>query len=357
MRFGYMRTLFLGLFIFFASSLGVLYAQETVKELRLQTRFDYEYSFYEDGTEAAGGFTGQYINFILNGDISSRFSYNFRQRILPNDGNKTFFDGTDFLYLTYKPSGNFSISVGKQIFFIGGYEYDLAPIDVFFWSDFWNNIRCYQLGADVTYTSSNKKHSISFQVANSNYSDLTNSNLYGYNLIWYGNFNSFHTIWSVNMVEYAKGNFINYIALGNKVEFGGGNYLYVDFMNRATSRQDNFFLDDFSVIGQLGIAPCEKLNLYLKGGYDCNKTEGITGGPLPGNGDIFVEPGMEYHFYGLGADFFPLKNNKDIRLHTFFAVKNGKESSLYSGSNDYQFNIGITWNIDVLKYMKRMFGK
>ncbi len=341
--------------------LSPLYAQNNshpeISKLRLETRFDYDYQAFQDTTKAMGGFSGKYLNFILAGTITDKFSYSYRQRILPNKGIGSFFDGTDWIYLTYDFTQNFSVSAGKQVFLIGGFEYDKAPIDVYFWSDFWNNIVCYQMGASLTYTDHSKKNAITFQFANSNHVERPFDNLYAYNVIWYGDYERWKTIYSVNMVEYKKGSYINYIALGNKFCFDGFHF-YVDFMNRAVGEQKHFLGSDYTLIGKFEWNVSKKWNVFAKGGYDVNKAqESIVG--TTGSGisiyldptdywDIFVTPGTEYYYYGLGVEYFPLKENQDIRLHTFFAVKN-------NGNNMYHFNIGLTWRVNFLKYIQKAF--
>ena len=85
---------------------AMVYAQNESKPilntLRFETRFDYDYQSFENNTDATlGGFSGKYINIAMAGNITDRFSYNYRQRILPNKGLSSLFDGTDWIYLTY----------------------------------------------------------------------------------------------------------------------------------------------------------------------------------------------------------------------------------------------------------------
>ncbi len=323
-----------------------------INTLTFETRFDFDYQSYEDEDDK-GGFKGKYVNLIMAGDITDNISYNYRQRILPHNGSKTFFDGTDWLYMTYKFNDNWALSAGKQVFLIGGIEYDKAPINVYYWSDFWNNVRCYQMGATLTYTDDSKRHNLSLQVSNSNYTDDVSANLYAYNLIWYGSFKHLQTIYSANMIEYVKGHYINYLALGNKFTFDNFGF-YVDFMNRAIGEQRNFLFDDYSLIGRADWKINDKWNVFVKGGYDTNESSDALTSVLPvggmtapsGNNDIFVLPGTEYHYYGGGAEFFPLAN-RDVRLHSFVAVKN-------AGEDELQFNVGLTWRIDLLKQLKNI---
>lgn len=334
---------------------GSIYAQNDSKRilntLRFESRFDYDYESYEDSTRSTlGGFSGKYINVAMAGNITDKFSYNFRQRILPNTGMKSLFDGTDWAYLTYDFNKNWSISGGKQVFQIGGFEYDAPPIDVYYWSDFWNNIVCYQFGVTATYTDNSGNHNISLQFSNSNYTTHPLEDLYAYNLIWFGNFEHLKTIYSVNMVEYKKGSYINYIALGNKLVYDKFN-CYVDIMNRATGKEEHFFGDDYSVIAKMEWNMNDKWNLFAKGGYDVNKAQTLDANgqpiytPASEYWDIFVTPGTEYHYYGMGAEYFPINDSKDVRLHAFFAVKN-------AGTNEFHFNMGLTWRVNFMKYIK-----
>ncbi len=327
--------------------------------LQLETRADYDYKTFSPAGEDRGGFSGKFLNLIIKGDITDKFSYSYRQRILPHKGNKTFFDGTDWLYLNYKINRNFSLTAGKQVFSIGGFEYDLAPIDVYYWSDFWNNIRCYQLGFSAAYTDNSGRNTLSLQVANSNYTDETLSNLYAYNLIWYGNYEHWKSIWSVNLVERSRGSYISYIALGNKFVFDGFSF-YVDFMNRATKHQKNFLFDDFTLIGRADWRINKQWNVFAKGGYDTNKAQ-LGGLSAPAAHDVFVLPGTEYSYGGAGVEFYPLKDSEKIRLHAFCAYKNMQKTDdiarTTSREEELHAALGLTWRIDVLGGMKKFLKR
>lgn len=315
--------------------------------LKFDTRFDFETWVPTDSDSSTlNGISGKYFNIMIDGDINEKFSYNYRQRFSMNAvdnyqmagrENMNNFHSLDWAYLNYKINDAFTLSAGKQVVMIGGWEYDYAPIDQYFWSNFWNNVYCYELGAMINYTSPNKNHNLGFQISNSPFSTNNLSSLYSYNMIWYGNMDWFKTIYSVNMVEYQKGHFINYIVLGNKFNVGEFS-LELDLMNRASSEQSNFF-DDYSIIGNGIYNINKKLKIFAKGGYDQNKAQTPQEAFVY---DRFVIPGTEYLFYGIGLEYFPIKDKKDVRIHAFWASNNA----------DVQyntFNIGMRWQMKVLE--------
>ena len=172
--------------------------------------------------------------------------------------NSTFFDATDWLTMTYKYK-NWSVSAGKQVVAIGGYEYDRPPIDIYFASEYWNNIACYQIGVSGAYTTTDGKDQVLFQFCESPFrkksTNVLNEEMFAYNLMWYGNHGFFNSMYSLNFIEYLPGKFINYIALGNRFSFGKF-ALELDIMNRAMSGAA-FWANDFSVIGELSWKPIE----------------------------------------------------------------------------------------------------
>ena len=335
--------------------LGVAKSQNTegfkLSTLKLESRMDYDFHHYEQsGVEDGNGFGGKYLNFQVVGDINEHFSFNYRQRLLPNSGEKTFFDGTDFAYLTWKVNKNVAFSAGKQEVYIGGIEYDFAPIDVYFWSEFWNNIICYQMGLSAEFTSNNENHKLIFQVTNSPYSEKPLDKLYSYNAIWFGHINHWNTIYSVNMLEYNPGSFISYIALGNQFNFEKVSF-YLDFMNRYNGEQKGFF-DDFSAIGEVKWNISDMVSVFGKAGYDVNES---SNGYFNGKArDIFVTPGTAYYYYGLGFEVYPMKSNKDVRFHGFAAKKNTDLSGSTNDLNDWHFSVGLTWKVDFLKKFPRL---
>ena len=327
----------------------VLMSQDINPKVRLKfnTRFDFEaLSPTNKDSSALSGIGGKFFNIMLDGEINEKFSYSYRQRLSMNavdyyqvlgKDNKSNFHPIDWAFLNYKINDAFTLSGGKQVVMIGGWEYDYAPIDQYFWSDFWNNVYCYELGAMINFTSKDKNHNLGFQISNSPFSTKNLGSLYAYNLIWYGNMDWFKTIYSVNMIEYQKGHFINYIVLGNKFTFGAFS-LDLDLMNRASAEQRNFFAD-YSIIGDAKYSFCGKFNAFVKAGYDENSAQNKRDAFVY---DRYVLPGTKYFFLGAGLEYYPIKDKKDVRVHAYWTSNNAKPRNNI-------FNLGLTWNMKVLE--------
>ena len=313
--------------------------------VKMDVRFDGEVTRYGKdkglGTdeEYDGGFVGRYLKLLVNGKIDERFSYSFRHRIYVGQTEpRSFFNATDWANVTFSVNDRLSVTAGKQMVCIGTIEYDYAPIDVYFASDFWNHVSPFQIGVNMGVTIG-KGHQIYAQITNSPFSTEALENIYAYNIIWYGKIAGWmNTIWSVNMLEYEKGHFINYLALGNKFLLGRVS-ADLDYMNRYAGKGTAFF-EDFSLHGKLAYAVSESVNIFAKGGYDVNNAqeEGTAFAY-----DRYVLPGVELGFYGAGVEYFPIKSAKQsVRLHAFW-------HSNTSTPVPQTFNVGLRWQMNVLE--------
>lgn len=322
-------------------------AQESTLDLKGEVRFDYQREYLDgDAVKANSGFKGKYLNVILNGTINEHFSYSYRQRLNKAHADQSFFDATDWIHVTYKLNDNWKFNAGKQVVGIGGYEYDRAPIDLYFCSEYWNNIACYQFGASATYTTSKGNDSFVAQVCQSPF-DFKDQDLYAYNLMWYGSHDWYNSIWSLNAQEYAPGKFIYYIALGNEFKMGNAK-LQLDFMNRATD-QHAFFFKDCSVMGELSYL-IDKVNVYGKVTYDVNKSD------TPG--DYCVLPGTELTRIGVGLEYYPLKDgNRNLRFHAYACHafgKNGNEAGTMLPDQTI-IDLGVKCKVDIVKLTNKIF--
>lgn len=310
-----------------------IYAQQgEVLSLKMDVRFDGE------TTGSQSGFVGRYLKLLANGNINDKFSYSFRHRLYVDHSNpRSFFNATDWANVTYKANERVSVTAGKQMICIGTIEYDYAPIDVYFASDFWNHVSPFQVGVNVGFKVGENSQ-LYAQVTNSPFSMESMDGLYAYNVIWYGNpAKWYNTIWSANMIEYEKGHFINYIALGNKFVFGKMS-ADLDYMNRYAGKGTAFF-EDFSLHGKVQYAISSSVNFFAKGGYDVNRSQKADAAFIY---DRYVLPGVELGFYGAGVEYFPIKDAKQaLRLHAFWC-------SNTSEPVQQTFNIGLRWQMDLL---------
>ena len=328
-------------------TISVFAQEQKLLNLKAEVRMDYQRDYVDgESIKSNSGFKGKYLNIILNGTINDHFSYAYRQRLNKAHKDASFFDATDWVYLTYKADDNWSFSGGKQVVGVGGYEYDRAPIDLYITSEYWNNVPCYQFGVSTTYTTDAGNDQFLAQICESPF-NFMDEDLYAYNLMWYGSHGWYNSIWSVNMMEYTPGKFIYYIALGNEFKMGNAK-LQLDFMNRATD-QHAFFLKDCSVMAELSCMVNDKLNVFGKFSYDVNNTNSI--------GDYCVLPGTEITKVGAGIEYYPIENSRNLRFHANAAYSFGKNTNENGTLLPKQtlVDVGVTWKVDMLSLTNKIF--
>lgn len=306
--------------------------------VKFDARFDWQSSFVHHADakpDYASNFNGRYIMFMLDGNISPKFSYSLRYRMIhPNHENswRGVFNATDWANLTYRPTKNWEITAGKMLVFYGSYEFDKNPLDVYMWSGWGGRVGCFQFGVLGKYITNDGRNNILFQINNSPFADpLDLGALYSYSVQWNGNFGVFNSLYSVNFFEYQPGRFVNYISLGNQFNFGPVTF-ELDYMNRYGARGTHF-LKDFSLIGKLNYNYNNRFNVFVKGGLDYNMAQDENT-PTEEVIDMLVLPGERNVYYGAGIEFFPIKDSKNVRIHAFW----------YSGNNNLSVDGPQSWN-------------
>ena len=324
-----------------------LQAQESILKAELEARVDYMQEFRGSGNYGPGsGFKGKYILLRADGQISDRFSYSLRQRINKPTTNLSLFDATDWIQVKYT-KGPWEIAAGKQVVAIGGYEYDTSPVNLFFCSEYWSNLPCFQFGISGAYTFAEGNDKMTFQITESPFRrgslNTADKALLAYNLMWSGSHNWFSSICSVNMMEYMPGKYINYIALGGKFTFGDF-AIELDWTNRATSLE-TLIGDDFTAMGDISWRPVDALKVFVRAIYERNNS--VTG-------DLCVSPGTDLVRAGAGIEYFPLKNNKNLRLHLNCCYTDGDSPEINVLRPEQTIiDAGITWKMNFLNIKRK----
>lgn len=303
----------------------------------LEFRADWQ-GTWQDGEQVdeASGFRGSFLNLKLAGNIGKQWNWAYRQRfskdMFRRDG---YLNATDFLYLQYHPTERWSITAGKQFVAVGGFEYDYAPIDVYKYSVFCDNVNCYGFGLSAAYDLT-PHDNLLVQAAQSIFLGGA-LNRYSYNLKWTGQHGIYQSLYSIGMHEYDRGKYINVIALGNRFDLGRVQFV-ADYTNRYASVGRAKFLSDFTAVAQVHAQPIRALNVFAHYSYDRND----------GNyADTLVEDGTDRHTLGVGAEYFPLRGSKDIRLHAGY---------YHSSDKEHFVSVGLTFRPNLLN-LKDTFRK
>lgn len=334
---------------------------DLIPSISLDSRFGYEHTF--SGKAAGFGGDGFYLN--IDGSISKNFSYSLSQRLFSSSGeDDSVFDYTDWLTLTYDV-GQFSFTAGKDVVKVGSFEYDAYDIDSYFDmnSMFYNSFSCYQWGISATWNGKDDDRSISFQVTNSPFSYSPKwDNMYAYNLAFTRSWEHYEALWSINFFEYERGEFVKCVALGNMFYFGDFS-LNIDWITRADDWKDALDTDM-----TLNIAPSynfgESVRLFGKFGWERTTDDlryDFWGEYLSKEDKLlaneeneavmpaFITSDKDYLFYGAGLEYFPLKENKSIRLHAIWASNNYTKRHV--------LNVGLTWKFDLVNAFRYIARK
>ena len=314
-------------------SVAALAQQMHVDEVSVDTRA----SFHQETREGvySSHFQGEYLNLHIMGQLTDKLSFRIRQRLNKKIEDTNPFNATDFLWLKWQAAPKWSLTFGKQPILLGGYEIDSAPIDVYYYGAFTNNLyQYYAFGISAAYSPA-PGQSISLQFIPSPISPVT-QNAYSYNLYWNGHIlPRWKTVWSYNLVEDMYARKMNYLVLGNKFELGAL-VVDLDLIDRASFKQKNW-LSDWSVIVK-AILTLGKWNLCTKVGYERNDAANVDIDGI--SYDLTLPAGNDYFYGGAGVEYFPLGND-NLRIHVAYFRDN------HDAVNN--IDIGITWRFKIYK--------
>ena len=305
---------------------------EYIPDISLDMRGGY----VQDFAENAGRFCGDGLYLNVDGKISDSFSYSWNQSIAPAYGEfNSGFSETNWLLLTYEV-GSFAFNAGKDALLVGSFEYNANTIDSYFDmnSMFYNMFDCWQWGVSAAWYPAEDQAVIA-QVANSPFS-YDEPGLFSYSAAWQGAWDFYESYWTANLWEFEEGKYTKALNFGNRFYLGDFT-IDLEFMTR-TYEMKGLFKDDYTAL----VAPSYEWTwgrAFAKYGFEHISDE------IPY--ELAYDKG-DYMFYGAGLEFFPLKENKNVRIHAAWMGNTIGISTL---------DIGLTWKMDVTGSVRRIFGK
>lgn len=343
------------LLVLLVATLGYFYtyAQEVNEDSRIPDfvvtpRFDANPYAPVKGGYKGFDFGNSSLYTFLDGSVGD-FSYSLCNHWLSDDPASLYknafisseCDFIDWLTLSYQV-GQFGFTIGKDMLAIGTWELDYYDVDIHsnLVSPFWHKVAIYQWGGEVNYTTKDESTWLRFQFGTSPFGERPfASKLFVYSLYWSGEYGCYAPIWSANFVEYERGRFASIIALGNAFSVGDFT-IEVDYMNRATSLK-RFFNQEWSVGGQVLYNYRDKVEAFVKGGYESYNTD------LFGYEDELFIPTdhsllPRYWYAGGGVHYFPLRESRDLRLHAVAAYNSFAKSVSLTFGATYHFNLTKT---------------
>ena len=328
-----------------------------VPDIMLDSRFSYE----RQTSGHSAGFGGDGIILNICGDTGRHLSYAFSYFLHAVNGDDTsVFDATDWLTLTYDIN-NFALTAGKHDLLIGSWEHDTYDLDNYtdITSFFTQRVNSSQWGIKAEWSNKLDNTTLALQVSNSPFSYAPKqANLYSYAVAWLGSFSHYESFWTLNMWEFAPGNFLKSIAIGNKFNIGNIS-LTLDYMMRGTKL--NQITEDITLTALPSYTLGEKVRLFGKIGWEkCsdNLTYDFLGeytslsDKIEANSiNIYTIPAYiigekDYLFYGAGIEYYPLRDNKNVRLHAVWASNNY--------TSRHTINVGITWRLDIMRIIRKI---
>lgn len=286
--------------------------------MRLQTRMSYSWNKAEHGNADC-----EFLSLALDGSLNEEISYSAFQhfnrfdRVTKDDP----LAATDWLYLKWRRK-QVEVSAGKQMIEYGGEEYDAAPIDLYTSGVYWDNIVSFSYALNLAYWLGENK--ITFQVAEMPLTEEKRD--MAYSLSWRGKLGCYEPKHSLNMFGQGEGiSKLGSFVLGNIFQVGPAR-MYLDFINRWNGKSVRF-LKDFSVVASATVQILDWMDVRLKYNYDYN--ENIV--------DMTCPMGTNQSGYLAAMELYPLKKNKDVRLHLLYRYKD--YSSLC---------VGFSWRMNII---------
>ena len=334
-------------------------------------------AYFTEGNFDEAAFRINRVRMEILGSFSKDFTYHFRQSFNKYSNPHTLDNlssSIEYAYVSWKLSPKFDLTVGKQFLPLGGHEYNVNGIKIREFSEFNNNVACYQAGVGMTYNFSPTQE-LSLKLLNNRNGEDKDMYVYGRPdgvekakvpiisaLAWNGYFADkalllrYATAWG----QQAEGRNILYLTAGNTWQ-KGQLLAYLDVMYSRQGLDSHGIVTDlqgapmespvtaqyteyFSLIGNVDYRIHPNWNVYVKGAYE-------TVGVYKENGAF--EKGKYRTTWNLQAcvEYFPMRNS-ELKI---FAHMLHKGHSLTQRARDLgavspdtqRFSLGLVYTIPV----------
>lgn len=334
-------------------------------------------AYLTDGKLDEAAFRINTVRLEILGDFGKNFSYHFRQSY-NKYSNPHALDNlpssVECALVNWKLKPRFTLTAGKQVIQLGGYEYWVNSIKVREFSDFNNNVSCYQAGVNGAIMLS-PTQLLNVQVLNNRGGSDDDTFLYGRpqgvekarvpmlsTVNWDGFFldNGLNLRYSASWGQLADKRNIMYLTAGN-VWKKGPVLAYVDLMysregldskglvselsaNRAEGGVTAQHVAYFTTIANFDYRIHTHWNLYAKGAYE-------TGSVYKANN--CYDKGLYRRTWNMQAcvEFFPMKNSELlIFLHFLYKNHGMTHRAKALGAKEYtsqRVSLGLVYTIPV----------
>lgn len=334
-------------------------------------------AYFTEGDLDEAAFKINRVRMEILGSFSKDFSWHFRQSF-NKYSNPHALDNLsssiEYAYVNWKLSPRLDITVGKQFLPLGGHEYNVNGIKIREFSEFNNNVSCYQAGIGMTYTFSPTQE-LSFKLLNNR--NGKDEDMYAYGLpdgvkkakvpiisalAWNGYFadNALLLRYGTAWGQQAGGRNILYLTAGHTWK-KGPLLAYLDAMYSRQGLDAHGVLTDmqgqavaipvtaqnseyFTLIGNVDYRIHPNWNVYVKGAYE-------TAGIYRSNG--LFEQGKYHTTWNLQAcvEYFPMRNSElKIFAHLLYKGRQLTDRARLLGaslSDTQRISLGMVYVIPV----------
>ena len=195
----------------------------------MNTQVAYQERF--NGEDRGGSFVGRNLRFEMLGKLTDRWSYRFRYRLnRPGEHqDDNFSNNIDIMSVNYKATDRLTVSAGKHGVALGGFQYDINPIQVLEFCDWLCGIDGFHMGVHAGYDLG-KNNTLMLGLYNTNNNrakryyeeepDLKDAkHPLAASLYWIGSVfgGKVQTLWSYSLIKEVKNNYGSMVALGTRL--------------------------------------------------------------------------------------------------------------------------------------------
>lgn len=334
-------------------------------------------AYFADGDFDEAAFKINRVRMEILGSFSKDLYYHFRQSFNKYSNPHSLDNlssSIEYAYVKWKPVEKVNITVGKQFLSLGGHEYNVNGMRIREFSEFNNNVSCYQAGLGFSYNFSSSQELI-FKLLN--YRNGEDDDIYVYgrpeqvekakiplisSMAWNGYFADkalllrYGAAWG----QQAKGRNVLYLTAGNTLQKGPV-LAYLDVMYSRQGMDAHGVVTDLqgavvdspvtaqyteylTFIGNFDYRVHPNWNVYVKGAYE-------TAGVYKPNG--FFEKGLYRTTWNLQGcvEFFPNRNS-ELKIYAHVVHKGHQltehAKALGGTSPDTQrVSLGLVYTIPV----------